>query len=146
MMLRRIGRPLPACLANRLVQAAGFVFYLLAVQAVVTAGVGVYVYVSEGNGGDLLLPAISLLLAASYAAVGYFVRRHRLWARNFAFAFAAIGLLAFPLGTGLGFFVAVCLAEASRSRVFPALRRPAAAQEESPILRFEPELAAGQAG
>ena len=39
------------------------------------------------------------------------------------------------------------VAAASRARVFPQLLpRPAAAEEEWPLLRFEPELVSEQAG
>jgi hypothetical protein len=124
--------------ARRLMHAVGFVFYLLAVQALLTAAVGVSVFWSARSASDLVLPAISLVLAGTYAAVGYHLRRCRLWARNFAFAFAAIALLAFPFGTGIGLFVIATVAYANRAGVFPKLRRPA--PDESPLLRFEPEL------
>lgn len=139
--------------ATRLVQAAGLIFYLLAVQALLTAGVGLYVYLSGGSSSDLLLPATSAVLAACYAVVGYFLRRYRVWARNFAFAFAAVSLFAFPGGTILGVLVVLCIDRANRGRVFPTRRRtvPAAAsaaeiQEEAVVLRFEPELVAERVG
>lgn len=144
MTLTRVGRPGSARSARRLVQAAGFIFYLLAVQAVATAGVGVQVFLSSRSAPDLLLPGASFLLACSYAFVGYHLRRYRLWARNFAFAFAGIGLFAFPIGTGLGLVIVACVASANRARVFPSLRRRAAG-DESPLLTFEPELAAERA-
>lgn len=127
--------------AARLMQAVGFVFYLLAVQALVTAAVGISVFWSARSASDLVLPGISVVLMGTYAAVGYHIRRHRLWSRNFAFAFAAISLLAFPFGTGLGIFVMASVGYASRVGLFPKMRRAAA--EESPVLRFEsfePEL------
>ena len=124
--------------AARLMQAVGFVFYLLAVQALVTAAVGVSVFWSARNASDLILPAISAVLVGTYGAVGFHLRRHRLWARNFAFAFAVISLVAFPFGTGIGLFVIASLAFATRAGVFPKLRR--SVPEESPLLRFEPEL------
>ena len=145
MTLNRVGRPGSARSARRLVQAAGFVFYLLAVQALVTAGVGVQVFLSTRSPQDLLLPSASLLLAGAYAVVGFHLRRYRLWARNFAFAFAAISLFAFPIGTGLGLVIVACVASANFARVFPSLRRRGA-EEESPLLRFEPELVPEQAG
>jgi hypothetical protein len=135
--------------ATRLVQAAGLIFYLLAVQALLTAGVGLYVYFSGRSSSDLLLPAISAVLAACYAVVGYFLRRYRVWARNFAFAFSAVSLFAFPVGTILGVLVVLCIDRANRVRVFPSRRRlaPAASiQEEAVVLRFEPELAAEHVG
>ena len=49
---------------GRLMQAVGFVFYLLAVQALMTAAVGISVFWSARTASDLLLPAISLVLAA----------------------------------------------------------------------------------
>jgi hypothetical protein len=144
MTLTRVGRPASASSARRLVQAGGFIFYLLAVQAVVTAGVGVQVFLSSRSASDLLLPGASFLLACSYALVGYHLRRYRLWARNFAFAFAGIGLFAFPIGTGLGLVIVACVASANRAGVFPSLRRRGAG-DESPLLTFEPELAAERA-
>jgi hypothetical protein len=145
MTLNRVGRPGSARSARRLVQAAGFIFYLLAVQALVTAGVGVQVFLSSRGAPDLLLPAASFLLACSYALVGYHLRRYRLWARNFAFTFAAVSLFAFPIGTGLGLVIVGCVASANLARVFPSLRRQPA-EGESPLLHFEPELVAEQAG
>lgn len=133
-----------------MVQIAGFAFYLLSVQALATAGVGIHVFLTGGSASDLLLPCLSGLLACCYALVGFHLRRYRLWARNFAFAFAGISLFAFPIGTGFGLVIAGLIAGANRARVFPQLRRgPAAAletEEEWPLLRFEPELVAEQAG
>ncbi len=143
MTVTRVRRPSEARFARRLIQAVGFLFYLLAVQALLTAAVGISVFWSGRVASDLILPGISFVLAAAYSVVGYHLRRHRLWARNFAFAFAGIGSLAFPVGTGVGLLIMGCLASASRARVFPSLRRPGA--EESPLLRFEPELAVEQA-
>ena len=137
MTVTRVRRE-PTQVAGRLMQTVGFVFYLLAVQALMTAAVGVSVFWSARTASDLVLPAISLVLAGTYAVVGYHLRRHRLWARNFAFAFAVISLLAFPLGTGIGLFVMAAVAFASRAGIFPRMRR--AEPEESPVLRFEPEL------
>jgi len=128
-----------------LVQVAGFVFYLLAVQAVLTAGVGVGVFAASRKASDLALPAVSLLLAVSYVLVGYHLRRQRLWARNFAFAFAAFSLFAFPIGTGVGLVIVLCVAFANRAGVFPGMRRRVA-REEYPLIRFEPELVPEQAG
>ncbi|HTR02931.1 MAG TPA: hypothetical protein VMN82_07015 [Thermoanaerobaculia bacterium] len=148
MTLKRVGRPKSVRSARRLVQAAGFVFYLLAVQALLTAGAGASVFVGTRASADLLLPAASFLLAVCYAVVGYHLRRRQLWARNFAFAFAGISLFAFPVGTGLGFLIVGFVASANRARVFPTLRRAPAT--ESPLIRFEPdlvpELAAERAG
>ena len=127
-----------------LVHVAGFVFYLLAVQAVLTGAVGVGVFAASRKASDLALPAVSFLLAASYALVGYHLRRQRLWARNFAFAFAAFSLVAFPVGTGVGLFIVACVAAGNRAGVFPRLR--STAREEYPLIRFEPELVAEQAG
>ena len=127
-----------------LVHVAGFVFYLLAVQAVMTGAVGVSVLAAHRKAVDLALPAISFVLAVSYALVGYHLRRQRLWARNFAFAFAAFSLFAFPVGTGLGLLIAACVAGGNRAGVFPRLRR--SARDESPLIRFEPELVPEQAG
>jgi hypothetical protein len=138
MTLKRVGRPGTARSARRLVQVAGFIFYLLSVQALVTAGVGVQVFLNTRSAPDLMLPAASLLLACAYALVGFHLRRYRLWARNFAFAFAGISIFAFPIGTGLGLVIVICTASANLARVFPSLRRRAA--DESPLLRFEPEL------
>jgi hypothetical protein len=141
--------------ARRLVQAAGLLFYIAALQALLTAGVGVDVYLSGGAAQDLALPATSALLAVSYTVVGYFLRRYWVWARNFAvafaFAFAAVSIFAFPVGTVLGGLVVLCIDRANRAGVFP-VRRPAPAPaprvavEEAPVLRFEPELAAERAG
>lgn len=134
-------------ISKYLVQAAGLIFYLLAVQALVTAGVGAHVLFSGGSPQDLLLPASSAILACCYAFVGYHLRRNRLWARNFAFAFAVISLFAFPLGTGLGLLIVGCVAGAARAGAFPGLRRrPVAPEEESPLLRFEPDFVPEQAG
>lgn len=155
MTVTPVGRPPDVRNARRLVQAAGLIFYLLAVQAVVTAAVGVHVFLSSGrSASDLLLPATSALLACCYVAVGYSVRRYRLWARNFAFAFAAVSLFAFPVGTVLGILVVLFIDRANRARLFPASPRRAArrapgivaVEDETPVLRFEPDLAAEQAG
>jgi len=153
MLEKVVGRASRVRNAARLVQAAGLIFYLLAVQALVTAGVGLHVYFSGGSSPDLLLPATSAVLAGCYAVVGYFLRRYRLWARNFAFAFAAVSLFAFPVGTVLGVLVVLCIDRANRGQVFPTRRRAAPAsfaaaeiQEEAVLLRFEPELAAENVG
>ncbi len=135
-----------------LVQVAGFTFYLLAVQALLTAGVGLNVYFGGGSSLDLMLPAASALLAACYVVIGYFLRRYRVWARNFAFAFAAVSLFAFPVGTALGALVVLCIDQANRAGVFlqkapsPAPALPIAVEEEAAVLRFEPELAADHIG
>ena len=147
MTLKPTGRPSDDRMARRMVQFAGFVFYLLSVQALVTAGVGVDVFLTGGSAQDLLLPCLSGLLACCYALVGFHLRRYRLWARNFAFAFAGISVFAFPIGTGLGLVIVGLIAGASRARVFPQLRRrPAVAEEEWPLLRFEPEFVPESAG
>jgi hypothetical protein len=143
MTVTRVWRPREARSARRLIQAVGFIFYLLAVQALLTAAVGISVFWSGRIASDLILPGISVVLAAAYSVVGYHLRRHRLWARNFAFAFAGIGSLAFPVGTGVGLLIMGCLASANRARVFPSLRRPAPG--ESPLLHFDPELVVEQA-
>lgn len=128
----------------RLVRVAGFVFYLLAVQALLTAAVGAGVFFSSRSAPDLALPAVSFVLACAYVLVGYNLRRHRLWARNFAFAFAAFSLVAFPVGTGVGLLIVACVASANRAGAFPGMRRET--REEFPLIRFEPELVAEQAG
>src|SRR5262245_36539743 len=143
MTVTRVQRPGALAFARRLVQAVGFVFYLLAVQALLTAAVGISVFWSGRIASDLILPTASALLAAAYAAVGYHLRRHYLWARNFAFAFAAVSLFAFPVGTGLGLVIVGCLVNASRAGVFPSMRQVAA--DEDPLLRLEPELVPEQA-
>jgi hypothetical protein len=127
-----------------LVRVAGFVFYLLTVQAALTGAIGLGVFAASHKTADLALPAVSFLLAGSYALVGYHLRRQRLWARNFAFAFAAFSLFAFPVGTGVGLFIVACVAAGNRAGVFPRLRR--APLEEYPLIRFEPELVVEQAG
>ncbi len=150
MTLKPAGRIASDRLARRMVQFAGFVFYLLSVQALVTAGVGVHVFLTGGSAQDLLLPCMSGILACCYVLVGFHLRRYRLWARNFAFAFAGISLFAFPMGTGLGLVIVGLVAGANRAHVFPRLRRYSAAaepvEEEWPLLRFEPELLPEQAG
>ena len=131
-----------------LAQVAGFTFYLLAAQALLTAGVGLNVYFAGGASSDLLLPAASALLAGCYAVIGYFLRRYRMWARNFAFAFAAVSLFAFPVGTALGAFVILCIDRANRANVFmqkprqPAPEPILAFEEPAAVLRFEPETVA----
>ena len=147
MTVKQAGRPTNRRMARRMVQFAGFAFYLLAVQALLTAALGLQSFLAGGSSRELLLPCISGILACAYAHVGFHLRRYRLWARNFAFAFAGISLLAVPVGTGLGLAIIGLVAGASRARVFPQLRtRPAAAEEEWPLLHFEPELATEQAG
>jgi len=139
--------------ARTLIQVAGLIFYLLAVQALLTAGVGVFAYFSTGGTRtDLLLLGTGILQAACYVLVGRSLRRYRLWARNFAFVFAVISLFALPVGTVLGTLILVSIDRANRAAVFPSQRRvpapatPAEAPEEAPLLTFEPELAAERAG
>lgn len=141
-----------------LARIAGFIFYLLAVQALLTAGVGLNVYFAGGSSSDLLLPVASAVLAGCYALVGYFLRRYRVWARNFAFAFAAVSLFAFPIGTALGALVVLCIDQANRANVFsqrapspvpapaPTVAVAVAVEEEAAVLRFEPELATDHIG
>jgi hypothetical protein len=147
--------------ARRLVQAAGLIFYLLAIQGLATAGVGADGYLSGGSLRDLVLPATGGVLAACYAFVGFHLRRYRLWARNFSFAFAAISLFVFPVGTALGALIVFSIERANRAGVFPRLRPPVraevpaeaagaaevaeAAQEAAPRLRFEPDLSGARA-
>ena len=153
MTVRAESRHSEVCNARRLVQAAGLIFYLLAVQALLTAGVGLSVYFNGGSSSDLLLPATSALMAASYAGIGYFLRRYRVWARNFAFAFAAVSLFVFPIGTALGVLVLACIDRANRGRVFLQqplpVPRPFVApeiEEDAPLHSFEPELTAEHIG
>ncbi len=120
-----------------LARIAGLVFYLFSAQALLTAAVGLQVYFSGGSAVDLLLPAASVALAVCYGFVGFYLRRYRLWARNFAFAFSAALVFAFPWGTALGAFVVVCLARANRAAAFGA--RPVAAQSVPPPLAGRPE-------
>ena len=127
-----------------LVRVAGFVFYLLAVQAMLTAAVGAAVFLSSHSSRDLALPGVSFVLACAYVLVGYHLRRRRLWARNFALAFATFSLVAFPVGTGVGLFIVACVAGANRAGAFPGMRRATA--EEYPLIRFEPELVPEQVG
>lgn len=128
--------------ARRLVQAAGLIFYLLAIQGLATAGVGAHVYFSGGSLRDLVLPATGGILAFCYAVIGYHLRRYRLWARNFAFAFSAISLFVFPVGTALGALIVFCIERANRAGVFPRPRPPvpaeaAAAHEPALLLRVD---------
>jgi hypothetical protein len=131
---------------RRFVQAAGLIFYGLAAQGLLTAGVGWYLFFDTESGRDLLLPATGAILAVCYAFVGYQLRRHRLGARDFAFAFAGISLFAFPVGTILGAVIVLCLDRGNRAGVFPRQRPPVptvpamAAEESAPTLPFEPGL------
>jgi hypothetical protein len=155
MTVTQAGRAREVRSARRLVQAAGLIFYLLAVQGLAAAGVGVHVYLSGGSAHDLLLPAMGAVLAVCYSIIGFHLRRYRVWARNFAFAFAAVGLFFFPVGTVLGAVIVVSIDRANRARLFPT-RRPAPAPAALPLpdlegqpavlLRFEPELVAERAG
>ena len=142
MTITKVGRPAEARNARRFVQAGGLIFYLLALQGLMAFGVGLYVFFGGGNGQDLVLPATGAILAVCYAVVGYFLRRYRLWARNFAFAFAAVSVFAFPVGTVLGALIVLCIDRANRAGVFPSRPRPAAAAAEAepdmPLLRFDP--------
>ena len=135
MTLTRAGRASEVRNARRLVQAAGLIFYLLAVQGLFAAGVGVYVFFQGGTPADLLLPATGGVLAICYAVVGFHLRRYRLWARNFAFAFAAIGLFFFPIGTVLGAGMFFCIDRANRAGLFPTRRGP---QDERPKRKRAP--------
>jgi hypothetical protein len=146
MTVTQAGRAREIRSARRLVQVAGLIFYLLAVQGLAAAGVGAHVYLSGGSVHDLLLPATGGVLAVCYAIVGFHLRRYRLWARNFAFAFAAVGLFFFPVGTVLGALIVLCLDRANRARLFPApapeaVPLPLVEAESAPLLLFEPELA-----
>ncbi len=140
MTVTQAGRPAEARNARRFVQAGGLIFYLLAAQGLIAFGVGLYVFFSGGGGQDLLLPATGAILAVCYAFVGYFLRRYRVWARNFAFAFAAVSVFAFPVGTVLGALIVVCIDRANRAGIFPKRPRLAAAAPEPdmPLLRFDP--------
>jgi hypothetical protein len=137
-----------------LARIAGFVFYLFAVQALLTAAVGLQVFFGGGSVSDLLLPGASFLLAGCYAGVGYFLRRYRVWARNFAFAFSAVIVFAFPVGTALGALVVLCIERANRSGAFgtrPIAAAPAAplappVPDEQPVASFEMEFASEHAG
>src|SRR5262245_52491480 len=150
MTLTQVGRTSEIRSARRLVQIAGFIFYVLAVQGLCTAGVGIYVFLQGGSARDLILPLTGGLLALCYAAAGYFLRRYRLWARNFAFAFAAVGLFFFPVGTVLGSLIVVCIDRANRAGLFPSRRAPQAppteVEESTPLLTLEPDLSAETAG
>lgn len=126
-----------------LARLAGLIFYVLGGLALISSGVGLREYLQAGSADDLMLPAAAVALAVCYVVIGYHLRRFRLWARNFAFAFAAVSLLFFPVGTVLGALVVVCIDRANRAGVFPKLVRPAApvaafSEEEEPLLRFEP--------
>jgi len=143
MTLTRAGRASEVRNARRLVQGAGLTFYLLAVQGLFTAGVGIYVFLQGGNAQDLLLPASGGILAVCYAVVGFHLRRYRLWARNFGFVFGAIGLFFFPIGTVLGAGMFFCIDRANRAGLFPSRRAPQAApegEEATALLRLEAEL------
>ncbi len=155
MTLTQAGRAREVRAARRLVQVAGLIFYLLAAQGLVAAGVGAHVYATGGRWNDLLLPATGGVLAVCYAIVGFHLRRYRVGARNFAFSFAAVSLFFFPVGTALGAMIVVCIDRANRARVFPsrktaprpaAIPRPLLSEELAPLLRFETELPAERAG
>ncbi len=156
MTVTKAGRPAEVRDARRFVQAGGLIFYLLAAQGLMAFGVGLHVFLAGGSGQDLVLPATGAILAVCYAVVGFFLRRYRLWARNFAFAFAAVSLFAFPVGTVLGSLIVLCMDRANRAGLFPQRRRiPARPQAsvvsepELPLLRFDPAsipAAAEQAG
>lgn len=148
MTVSRAGRAWEVRSGRRFVQAAGLIFYLLAAQGLLAAGVGIHVFLSGGSAHDLVLPLSGGVLAVCYVLVGFHLRRCRLWARNFAFAFAAISLFAVPVGTVLGALIVVCIDRANRAGLFPERRgrvpKPVpilAAEEDAPLLRFEPELA-----
>ena len=140
MTLTKAGRPAEARNARRFVQAGGLIFYLLAIQGLMAFGVGLQVFLAGGNAQDLVLPVTGAILAVCYAAVGYYLRRYRLWARNFAFAFAAVSVFAFPVGTVLGALIVLCIDRANRAGVFPSRPRPAVskAEPEMPLLLFDP--------
>ena len=139
MTVTQAGRPAEARNARRFVQAGGLIFYLLAVQGLMAFGVGLYVFFAGGSGQDLVLPVTGAILAVCYAVVGYFLRRYRVWARNFAFAFAAVSVFAFPVGTVLGALIVLCIDRANRAGIFPKPRLAVAAPEpETPLLRFDP--------
>jgi len=144
MTITQSGRAREIRNARRLIQAAGLIFYLLAVQGLATAGVGAYVYLSGGSLRDLVLPATGGVLAVCYAVIGFHLRRYRLWARNFSFAFSAISFFVFPVGTTLGALIAFCIERANRAGVFPRPRpvfsMEATPEEAAPLLRFDPEL------
>ncbi len=147
-----------------LARIAGLGFYLFAAQALLTAGVGLEVYFGGGSAADLLLPAASVLLAGCYACVGFYLRRYRVWARNFALAFSAAIVFAFPYGTAIGALVVLSLALANRADAFGT--RPVAAEaaplaaeptpfvavpalvvaDETPLPSFELEFASEHAG
>ena len=139
MTVTQAGRPAEARNARRFVQAGGLIFYLLAVQGLMAFGVGLYVFFSGGGGQDLVLPVTGAILAACYAVVGYFLRRYRVWARNFAFTFAAVSVFAFPVGTVLGALIGLCIDRANRAGAFPSRPRRAEPEaEEMPLLLFDP--------
>ena len=140
MTVTKAGRPGEVRNARRFVQAGGLIFYVLALQGLMAFGVGLQVFFTGGSAHDLVLPATGAILAVCYAVVGYFLRRYRLWARNFAFAFAAISLFAFPVGTVLGSLIVLCIDRANRAGIFPARPRPAVreAEPETPLIRFDP--------
>ena len=145
MTLTKAGRPAEIRTARRLIQAAGLIFYLLAAQGLAAAGVGVQVFLADGGSQDLLLPITGAILAICYAVVGFHLRRYRVWARNFAFAFAAISLFAFPVGTTLGSLIVLCIDRANRAHIFPSQRQTPAKAEaipalelDAPLLRFDP--------
>ena len=146
MTLTQLGRTSEIRSARRLIQVAGFIFYVLAVQGLCTAGVGIYVFLQGGSTRDLVLPLTGGVLALCYAAAGYFLRRYRLWARNFAFAFAAVGVFFFSIGTVLGSVIVVCIDRANRAGLFPSRRAPqpppAEAEEAAPPLTLQPDLSA----
>ena len=148
MTLTRAGRASEIRNARRLVQAAGLTFYLLSVQGLLAAGVGVYAYSQGGSAADMLLPVTGGVLAICYAVVGFHLRRYRLWARNFAFAFGAIGLFFFPIGTVLGAGMFFCIDRANRAGLFPTRRAPQESPEEeaAKLLGFEPDLSPESAG
>ncbi len=146
-----------------LARIAGLVFYLFGAQALLTAGVGLEVYFGGGSAADLLLPAASVLLAGCYVCVGFYLRRYGLWARNFAFAFSAAIVFAFPYGTAVGAFVVLCIAQANRAGAFgtrpvaaepaqpiskpaPFVAVPAVVADEAPLPSFELEFASEHAG
>jgi hypothetical protein len=122
---------------------------VLSVQGLFAAGVGAYVFLKGGEARDLLLPASGAALAVSYAVVGYHLRRLRVWARNFAFVYAAIGVFFFPIGTVLGSLIVLAIDRANRAGLFPPRPAPAQAsepEESAPLLRFEPDLSTESAG
>jgi hypothetical protein len=94
---------------------AARIFFVLAVLCVIVALLEFAIAVASRESPPLRSVIINFVLAAAAVAIGNSIEKQRPWAKWLGFAFAALELLNFPIGTVIGIALIVYLYRASKA-------------------------------